>query len=691
MSNPYANLSTEELKRMRDEIKKAQNPYANLSTEELKKMRDELRAQQQEEVQPHQEPTFLDRFKQLGKGALNGAYETAKFFQPEPTSSDPFLFPFERMTPSFEDPEKVKETYSQYEQQHADELKNTDPLGRIVNNAGSFAGAMAAPIPGGAIGNIAKQGYRALRHKAPIKFAEIAEKFVPKTITSESLKNVAKTGVGGASLGAVSGTAQEMGANPLAADIGTIAGAPLVANIAKKIPKAAKLAFSEEARVAAREEKLAQGIAKKFTEKENVTPESINVEHNLKPFNKRGDIEETGTLVKKQISDKFENLKKIRSEKTKPLYDEARKNTDLIFPKNLLNYIDEELPHLTGSIKNDFNKFRKEILGENFSSNSNAISKRDKDLGITKKTHPEWAKYLRGNASFGPPEGARLAKLDSLNKEIGDQIAKAKLMGQNGKAHTLSEAKSFLEKDLLEHPLGSKRHQAYKENSSEINEIEKSILGKMIKSKDAYGIEEIIKDENVLGKFLKGMGAKNSASKLKKIIGNDKKINESIQNSINEDFLTKITNHKDQYSPSSINSYIKNNPGAEILYPGFKEKALKLAESQNLSNQLRKESQSSAFLKNNPASSFAGKISKSFARNLPFGDKVWDIMASASKEQRKETISNIVESILSDTEKAEKIFKNSSPPKKNLFEDFGKYNKGAIPSLAKKKESDSKK
>jgi hypothetical protein len=641
----------------------------------------EERLTTEEGLQAH-DPRLLDRLMQLGQGAAHGAYETANFLSHViPPNPIDLLFP--------EDKARRDEHLSRYEQKYEQNRQAADPFGRILMNAGSFAGGTAIPLPLAGVANAAKQGYKALRHKTPINFAELAGKFTPKPITANSIKTAAKTGAAASGLGAISGVAQELGVNPLTADLGTIFAAPLVGSALGKAGKSLKGAFSEEARKQAAEEKYLKQIGQEFLKEPNVNPQNINVGHNLKPFENTMEAEDVGALIKDKVSDKLEELGKIRSEKTDPLYKAARESPDLLMPQNFLSYINNEMPHLAGKLREALAKYKNVVEDEL----GGASASKAHEIILNENASPELVELIKKIKPASKSKGLPVSFLDSVAKDIGDDIASAAQKGKRTKKRILTEAQKKLNEDLLTHPLEKKRSDVYKEYSTDINKIEKSILGRLVKTKDAYGIEDVIKDDDVLKKFMSGEGSRDAARLLKETIGDDKRLNKAITEGINADFLKHVKDKDDLYSPSAIHNYIKKNAGAEILYPGFKQKAKKLAEAQQLSNDLRKLYTSSDFLKNDAAATLSGHLFKKFARNIPLGDKIWDLVASKNEENKRKTIAKLSESILSNIQQAEAAFKKTpkSKPKSTILPQFGKYSKGAIPSLQKEKDSDSKK
>ena len=688
--NPYLKLSPEEIQRRLDALdvlenkeqsmpSKSANPYLNLSEEEiierLKQLEPQGEALTTEEGLQAYDPNLMDRLKQLGQGAAHGAYEGAKFLSHiVPPSPQGLLFP--------EDQQKLNDIMSRYEQQYEQGREATDPTGRTLMNAGSFAGSMAIPLPISGPANLAKQGYKAVRHKTPFNFAELVEKFSPKPVTASSIKSAAKTGATASGLGAISGVAQELGVDPLTADLGTIFAAPLAGRALGKAGSSLKQGFSEEGRNQSKNERLLKQIGQEFLKTPDVTAKSINLEHNLKPFDKTADVEHVGSLIKEKISDKLGMLEGLRAQKTAPLYKEAEESKNFLQPNNFLSFIEEKLPNLYGSIKDDFVKYTSDLKGKSSSEINNILNE---------NASPELVALIKNKKNSSASKGFPLPFLDSVEKNLNDKISNASKEGKKEKARLLYLAKEELKKDFLSHPLGKERSRVYAENSTEINKIERSILGRLLKTKDKYGIEDVIKDEDAIKSFLKGRGSREAARTLKDVLGDDKRLNKTIIKGINDDFLTQVKNKDGGYSPSAIHNYIKSNAGAEILYPGFKQKAKNLANAQQLSDDLRKLYSSSNFLKDNPATSLSGYAFRKFARNIPFGDKIWDAVASVGKENKKKTIADLAESILSDVQQAEAAFKKTPKPKSTILPQFAKYSKGAIPSFQKNKDSDQKK
>lgn len=176
--------------------------------EQLKMLYGELAGLEKEFAQIDQtepEYSYWDRIKQfgsgLGEGIINSGFGMA--------NSDSYA----RMTPEVVEALRIQE--EDMARQHAQKMLSLDPTGRIIQHAGEFGGSMLAnPFPGQ---GILKGGTTALRTGV------------------NALKGATKATALGGAIGGVSGAAQELGANPLAADIvsslalPTAIKAPLVA------------------------------------------------------------------------------------------------------------------------------------------------------------------------------------------------------------------------------------------------------------------------------------------------------------------------------------------------------------------------------------------------------------------------------------------------------------------------------
>jgi len=326
----------------------------------------------------------------------------------------------------------------------------TDSTGRILSNAAEFAGSMT-----------------------PWGFFNKASK----------LKNAVKMGASGALMGTTSGVLKEEGVNPLLADVGTSLFLPAAnatrQSLFSKFSKAGReKRLNDQVSKALREQvgeenlpsvmenidqyqqtkspidlslttaEIAQdpGLSKLYrTQSNSPALTNRNIENTEKLSNALESIGTTGLpesvkgeAIRNPFVDAYNKNIKLRSEVTKPLYNELEALQSGIIPENAKRLLDKE-------------------IGVASPGNISALER--------------YRKHLGDDVTAPKP-----IQLENTIQELGDKSNAFARTGEANKARKFRQIKEAYEKDLATNPIGLQHRQEYKRLSEPLNEIDNSSL-----------------------------------------------------------------------------------------------------------------------------------------------------------------------------------------------------------------------
>lgn len=516
------------------------------------------------------------------------------------------------------------------------------PMENIVRHAGEFAGGMATPI--GPLGAVTKGG---------VKVAQAATKYLPQAAKVVSgLVGAGEKAAIGSGIGATSGVAQEMGVNPLVADIGASIGAPALAKSIVGGAKKSATAISPALRQKMAE-KEAGAILSEATEEIPQAHEAINVPKALQQFEKQKTAEEAGLSVRENLLNQIKKLKEERSQVTEPIYEKLYSINKPIHPENASQYIKDMLSNqkVTGK--------RRQVLVEY-----------SKELGLM----PNNKRYM-SELGVRPEKGIEPGKLDSITKDINDHMAKASGENANELKRILGGLKKAIGEDIKMVPEGRGYKEKYASLSEPISAIEDHPkLGKIVE-KDRYGKFFTQEEAKILDPFLK---SKQYALDLKGKLGGGKKSKddlEAVQSYINNKILTDLVSEEGKVNLRKLQGWKESNKGAFELYPHLETKLKNAANAQNLVNQIELKAKQMPLI--NIHNTFPVKTMKWMTRHIIVGEKILNILDNVSNKEvlRTETL----QKALNDPKFAEGLmtpFKN-----KKKIESWADYVEHHYPSL----------
>lgn len=363
---------------------------------------------------------------------------------------------------------------------------------------------------------------------------------------------LAKNAAIASGLGAASGTLQEAGMSPLAAEAATLAGgvgAGMGFSKLKPNPQAAVGKYLEESigkenisKIIKRMEKSAPFGATGY---EPMTAEIANnpvisqlhrsaqgrtgsqipemagknaekLESAIRKISKDKDLFESGERVRSEIEHGIKELKGERHKATSHLYDRIKKNEEAVSPKHLEDFFKEH-GNVAGDLEKDVNSIRK------------------------------WTKPKEGNTF------PTVARLDAAQKAINSRIGKYKRSGEDARAKIMLDGKKAIEKSLEEISDVAEANKLYREKSEPISQITKQKRLKNIIQKDdghyklpTNKVVAQIFDENALA----------NVRSLNKSMQNHPKVKENLRHGVAQYFYDSVTNASNVGNAQSL-SYPK--------------------------------------------------------------------------------------------------------------------------------------
>jgi len=627
---------------------------------ELATIQEELRRRgvlPQAESQPS-EYSWWDRAKQLGGGALSAIQEAAM----AQAQADPFA----RQTPRMKG--YIKEAATQHQQEKAKELGELDPLGRVLHHGGKFGtGMLMTPIPGGA------------SFKTATTFPQVA---------SALGKNVLM----GAGIGGVSGVAQEMGANPLAADIGAAILTPAAVKGIKMTGKAASYPFSPSvrARVAEKEgAKEASKILQQATKGVSNPEEAMNVPKALKDLGSRANAEEAGEAIRKSVAGQLEKHEKTRTKVTQPLYEKIESLEEGLNPSRTNALLEKELKTAKGPIRDTLERVQKELKPNIVSNSQDVFNEKVLEMYRNKNFSPETLRLIQEQFPVKGKVFPKPVEIDNTIKYVSDEIKKAYRSGANKLGKELEGIKSALEEDFKSLPEGLVHREKYAELSKPVSAIkEHRALGKIVE-KGEYGKGYKLGAAEIPKEFVNtSVKSIRDSKDLLKQIGKDKKAMESLHGYMNNDIIEKITNEAGKVSLPKLETWRKSHPGAFILYPQLETKLKNVSNAQFMVNQIETKANNLPALE--AFQKLPLRILKKLIRKIAGGDLLLNFIHKIKDTAKIEKRDALLQKALADPQVAKMLMtplKNKGALQKSI-EYLARYGPGltAATSTSQKKE-----
>lgn len=363
------------------------------------------------------------------------------------------------------------------------------------------------------------------------------------------LLNIGKTATTGAAIGSLSGGAQALGANPMAADIVSSLAVPAALGGSKNILNK----FSKEHRDIKTKQKVADALRNQIGEEhlpqvlediqkykrqkkpinlQPITPEiaqnaglsrlyrtqtntpsiparfaenDLKLKEALESLGTTG-LEESvkGEAIRQPFVERFARKKQRRADLTAPLYEELEAVQEGINPAIAQTALEKELAVSSPGNKAPLERYLKNLERNQISpvdmgkikelrSNLKSIDKDYKDL------NPQAISQLKAPIleELAQVESSRLPRpiqIENTIQELGDKVNSLSRSGEVNAARKYGSIKKAYEADLAKHPLGLKHREEYKRLSKPLNEIEtSSLLNNFIKqNKDVSKLEGFV-------------------------------------------------------------------------------------------------------------------------------------------------------------------------------------------------------
>jgi hypothetical protein len=479
---------------------------------------------------------------------------------------------------------------------------------RILGHAAEFGGGM---LGGAGLGAAAK----AIGAAKNLPLLKKAGNFLGAPTANTGLgkaSQLAKLTGTGAGIGAVSGVAQEMGANPLAADIGSALLSPLAGNA---LLKTGKTIFSPAKTIKSMQQKAAGQELAKAIGPDNVGQAVHNVQEYKPPITGyepsvaemaqsvglsqlhrsrmgslpelamqeargnealRGNIEKVraepkaleefqyqpkaevaGESVRDALLQRKTALEKTRAEAAKAPYEDLYAMDKKIYPQKTMDLIEEMRGIAKGPFAQNLDYIQNKLL----------YPKGFKVPPDLKKYSPEARNQYLSEVLADTP-----GRIKESMKVIGDMAEQAKRSGAKERSRSLMQIKKSLVDDLTGTPQAA-ADAIYAQYSQEVNNLDRNKrLGKAVK-KDIFNKEFMTDKGEVAQKVInKSMTSDEYADAILKHVGDNEKAMKDIRGYINRDLMDTIDAKSGRINLNQLASWRKTNEAANKLYPGLPEK-----------------------------------------------------------------------------------------------------------------------
>lgn len=597
----------EELQRITQELQKRGIPLNSPETSfesspettvdpELATIQEELRRRgvlPQAESQPS-EYSWWDRAKQLGGGALSAIQEAAM----AQAQADPFA----RQTPRMKG--YIKEAATQHQQEKAKELSQLDPWGRVLHHGGGFGGEMlTTPVPMGGAWRGATT--------------------IPKVVSA-----LGKDVLMGSTVGGLSGVAQEMGANPLAADIGAGFIAPGVVGTGKGIKEGAKYLF------APKEQKAARALKKIYSDKaaeigeSRPLQEAFNVPAALEEVTPTMTPTEAGTQLRGTLKNELKARKEFRTSETEPLYEAVKQNPYGHSTPKTHELIDSLLITSKGDTRRAVEEIKKELsssyvrLTPQQRKNKEYVESFARDNPWAAH-QPEIMEKIKKEYPFPSKLDPTVYEIDNVIKDVIDP--KLKNADGNLKKDLLGIKESLIQ-ETSSVPQLKEAREKYATLSEPVNKIERHPLLGLAVKKDPYNKSYTFGESDLPKKVIDpSLKSVHHAEDLLTEIKGDKKTLDATKGYINSHLIDHITDGYGKVSHEKLQSWKHKNEGAFVIDPSLNTKIKNLSNSQYLVNQARLKV-SNTSLKDTFAH-FGVKSASKFLPSFVGKDKIVDLLS----------------------------------------------------------------
>lgn len=202
--------------------------------------------------------------------------------------------------------------------------------------------------------------------------------------------------------------------------------------------------------------------------------------------------------ISEALGKELSHRKQVRREATKPLYEAVKKNEEPLNPAHLKAYLKESVEK--GDLEKDINYVRKLVKPKNVTKADVVYAKDYKRLS------PDVQKTLEKPKSIEP----QVNELAGAYKAINSKIKKYARSGEDERKLIMKQAKTALEKDLEKVPVHREAAHKYKELSEPVSAItEHPSLKKVLKTRanevmpeifDKHSTDNVKALKNALGK-----------------------------------------------------------------------------------------------------------------------------------------------------------------------------------------------
>ena len=308
----------------------------------------------------------------------------------------------------------------------------------------------------------------------------------------------------------------------------------------------------------------------------------------VEPYQGKETREYTGNRLREIVEDTLSTHKEARTAATEPLYN-AVKNVEQGIETSAAKDFVKNLIKKEGIVGPQKRKMES-LLG---AMESNTATKETKDLykqiqeefsGVSPGAMEAILSQLGINAPL--PKASQLDKTLSL---IGEEISIAKRAGKHSTAHNLMGLKESLLKDIdLVAPEVSKARSVYAKKSIPISDITRGKGLSKVVEQDIYKTQHKVGAAELPKLFFRGEKSVENARNVMKLLKNDKEGKTLLKQHLYEDFTRHVTDSTGKVSPNKVKTYLKNNPGVDIIDPGFRNNIKKIETAQQRYNQTKK-------------------------------------------------------------------------------------------------------
>lgn len=517
------------------------------------------------------------------------------------------------------------------------------------------------------------------------------------------LANAAKqTGIG-AGIGATSGSLQEMGVNPLVADIGATLtpygvtkGAKTIGKLGNKIVPSPEESASRILKNQIGEKNLAQvienldsslpfnspattaelaqntgiaalhramspnvpAIAEKHAAADSILKNHMN---NLAPRAGQSPTQ-AGETIRRELSKDLTHAHQMRSSITEPLYEKLYQLNQGVELPQTKAFLQREGQFAKGDIKRNLNYIENLITSNKATPQAtktyNNALKEFKDLSPSAKE-----KLLNEIGTINPVPG----ELKGALTEINDKIKSAKKAGNDNLARLYRDAKENILTDMAHIPEEQIAREAYSQLSKPVSAIEKEPLLKRFVKKDEFSQDYLLSPEKIPQMILGGT-TNNTKALMKQAVDNPQML-QTIRGSFVDEIFNKASlssiNARGEHNLSydKFNKFLNQNKGKlEQVFDTNQMQILKDAKDllkrrnmvQTLGRAAGSNTQSETTLLAELTSPI-GKIGSTTLKFLPGGKKIGQIgrpVFEALQKTQKQAIKDILADALLDPEKA---------------------------------------